>query len=202
LARPGLLWGRTCENFEPLDVRHLHRAKNLLHDHSFRWAWTRGRDNDASVIHVRTDSALGSIMLTFHACNPGSDCQEAIVQRIPIVWTPCYLGGRRPWFACSGLGYEPCGRRVAVLYWAGDLFACRHCYGLDYQSRHQSPSLRAISRAQKVRERLGASPDVFDPLPYRPKHMHRTTYRRLKRRAVRLSGKAVAEIQRSLGKRP
>jgi hypothetical protein len=38
-----------------------------------------------------------------------------IEQRVPITWTPCHLGGRRPWFICSvRTNGQYCGRRVAV----------------------------------------------------------------------------------------
>jgi hypothetical protein len=57
-----------------------------------------------------------------------------IEQRVPITWTPCHLGGRRPWFICSvRTNGQYCGRRVAVLYAAGKLFACRSCCGLTYE---------------------------------------------------------------------
>ena len=51
----------------------------------------------------------------------------------PTCW---HLGGRRPWFICSvRANGRYCGRRVAVLYLAGELFACRKCYGLAYASQ-------------------------------------------------------------------
>ena len=64
-------------------------------------------------------------------------------QRIPILWLACHLGGRRPWFRCAVYSNgQYCGRRVAVLYAAGDLFACQHCYAVS-----ATPASR---RARKV----------------------------------------------------
>ncbi len=51
---------------------------------------------------------------------------------IPLSWTRCHLGGRRPWFLCPGSG---CGRRVAILYGPTLPLLCRACRGLTYASK-------------------------------------------------------------------
>jgi hypothetical protein len=62
-----------------------------------------------------------------------------------------HFDGRRPWFRCAVYSNgQYCGRRAAVLYAAGDLFACRHCYGLAYMSQQESPRSRLISRSRMV----------------------------------------------------
>jgi hypothetical protein len=73
--------------------------------------------------------------------------------------------------------------RVAVLYAAGELFACRHCNGLAYESQQENPMARALSQAQKLRRRLGGSPCTFDAFPGKPPRMHWRIYRRLAGRA-------------------
>ena len=74
-----------------------------------------------------------------------------------------------------------CGRRVASLYAAGELFACRRCYGLAYASQQESAHHRGLGKAQKIRMRLGGSPNMLDEFPDKPKHMHWLTYDRLRR---------------------
>lgn len=62
---------------------------------------------------------------------------------IPIIETPCNFGGYRKWFECSL--YKDgvrCGRRVGVLYKAGNYFACRHCYELTYSIRNENSGMR------------------------------------------------------------
>jgi hypothetical protein len=55
---------------------------------------------------------------------------------VQIIETTCHFGGTRHWFKCSLYkNNKPCGRRVGVLYKAGDWFGCRHCYELTYSSR-------------------------------------------------------------------
>jgi hypothetical protein len=54
------------------------------------------------------------------------------------------------------------GRRAALLYATGDLFACRRCCDLAYASQQKNALLRNVSRSQKKRMRLGGSPDPFE----------------------------------------
>jgi hypothetical protein len=106
---------------------------------------------------------------------------KSVEQRVLIAWTACHLGGRRPWFVCSVYSSgRYCGRRVAVLYGAGELFACRRCYGLAYASQHEALHLRGLGKAQKVRMRLGGSPSMLEGFPDKPKGMHWETYDRLR----------------------
>jgi hypothetical protein len=111
--------------------------------------------------------------------SPDSDWKP-VEQRVPITWTACHFGGHRAWFRCPVyFKGRYCGRRVALLYGAGDLFACRHCYGFAYASRQETPTYRGVNRARKIRMRLGGSPDLLQPFPKRPRGMHRGTYMRL-----------------------
>jgi len=72
---------------------------------------------------------------------------------------------------------------VALLYGAGELFACRHCYGLAYDSQQQSRHDRNLSQAQKIRMRLGGSANMLHPFPQKPRGMHWRTYLRHQQRA-------------------
>ena len=118
---------------------------------------------------------------------------KPIEQRVPIIWTNCHFGGRRPWFnCCARVNGRYCGRRVAVLYAAGALFACRSCYDLAYESQQGGPALRSISRSLKIRVRLGGSPDPLGPFPEKPCGMHWRTYLRLRARGTSSNGAVLA----------
>jgi hypothetical protein len=54
----------------------------------------------------------------------------------------------------------------------------------------KSPYLRALSQAQKFRQRLGGSPCTDDPFPQKPKGMHWRTYDRLVKRGEALDEQA------------
>ena len=168
-------WGRlTCESCLAIDVREWKRRGLLRPGQMFPVSWNRAGVPCGS-ISVRTES--DAVVLIFRSQHPGETEWKSTEQRVPILWTACHFGGRRP---CSNGQF--CGRRVAVLYGAGDLFACRHCYGLAYASQQESPQSRFIRRSRKIRMRLGGSPDLLQPFPKRPPGMHQGTYKRLRAR--------------------
>jgi hypothetical protein len=80
---------------------------------------------------------------------------------------------------------------VALLYLAGELFACRRCYDLAYASQQESLWCRGLGKAQKIRMQLGGSPNMVDVFPDRPKGMHWKTYDRLRRAHDLVQQKAV-----------
>ena len=91
---------------------------------------------------------------------------------IGLAWTLCHFGGWRPWFSCPD-----CGRRVAVLYIVSAV-RCRHCLNLSYNSK-RGRSDAAISKAHRIRTRLGGKANSLEPVPEKPSGMHWRTYRRL-----------------------
>jgi hypothetical protein len=130
--------------------RHVrwHREGRLHAGQSFMCSWTWHGEPSGS-INVRTE--LDAVVLTYRARSRGATEWKSIEQRVPLTWTPCHFGGRRPWFVCSVYSNgRYCGRRAAVLYGAGELYACRHCYGLAYESQQQSSMCRGLSMAQKI----------------------------------------------------
>ena len=92
---------------------------------------------------------------------------------VPVDWTRCHYGGRRPWLLCGG-----CGRRVAVLYLADTVFSCRHCARLAYASQNETDFARHIRRRDKLRARLNAPPGI-EPILSKPPRMHWRTFERL-----------------------
>jgi hypothetical protein len=94
---------------------------------------------------------------------------------IELATTPQPLGGRRWWFVCPRTG-----QRVSKLYLppSAFTFASRRAYGLAYKSQRKAPYDRAISRAFKLRHRLGATGGIGDPID-KPKWMRRRTFERL-----------------------
>jgi hypothetical protein len=99
-------------------------------------------------ITARTEA--DTLCLRFRVRHRGDAEWTPVEQRVPIIWTACHFGGHRPWFRCNN-----CSGRAAVLYSAGELFACRRCCGLAYASQQEPLSQRGLLKAQKIRERLG-----------------------------------------------
>jgi hypothetical protein len=161
----------TTSDYRSMDIRHWQREGVLKLWCSFSFTWSR---NGEVVGSIQARSESDRMWLSYrHRRYDGPWKDECYP--VAIEWTPCYFGGSRPWFRCPASG---CGRRVAILY-GGEIFACRHCYRLAYQSQREAPHGRALSRAQAVRVKLGGSPSLAEPFPPKPKGMHRRTYERL-----------------------
>ena len=98
-----------------------------------------------------------------------------VPQQIRISWTPCHFGGARPWLHCTY-----CDRRVARMFKGMGGYYCRDCIGNPiYESQRRSKKARAYLKAFRLRQGLGGSRPVLDPLPERPYRMKRVTYNRI-----------------------
>lgn len=99
---------------------------------------------------------------------------------IALDTTAQHFGGARHWFTCPS-----CDRRCAVLY-AGEEFRCRLCLDLTYRSQSEDPRSRCLSKARKLRQRLGGSANM--PLQFldKPAGMHWRKYNRLYEKGVAL----------------
>ena len=138
-----------------------------------------GWDKAARFIYTLTDSYTGD--------------KKDFDYSVPIIETPCHFGGSRYWFECNlyknGMY---CGRRVGILYKAGDWFGCRHCYNLAYSS-------------QTVNRRYAHYP-LFRTLELRTQmeklkaKTHRNTYKgaatKKQQRLMRLAQQAVRSYRR------
>jgi hypothetical protein len=135
------------------------------------WQWSREGEVVAS-IQVRNEQ--DRVWLVYrHRGNDGPWKDENYP--VTVEWTRCNYGGARAWFRCPASG---CGRRVAILY-GGEIFACRHCYQLAYDSQREAPHDRAVTRAQAIRRKLGGTVNLFERFPEKPNGMHWSTYQRL-----------------------
>ena len=56
----------------------------------------------------------------------------------------------------------------------------------------ETPANRAITKARRLRVRLGGGPSLLDPLPERPPRMHRRRYYRLLIRAMAAQEASIA----------
>jgi hypothetical protein len=105
--------------------------------------WTNrfGRQTASMTVMVHTSGDENYIRLCYTMTDRGTGKETEFDYRVPLVTTPCHLGGARWWFICpltkNGVY---CGRRVGVLYRAprADYYGCRHCHNLSYESRNES----------------------------------------------------------------
>ncbi len=176
-ARRGVL-----EQCLELRISYLHREGLLQQGSRFRLVWCGPYCNLDRAECTRTPGGL----LVRHNFE----------QHILLDHTPCHFGGERPWFLCPA-----CGRRVAMLYaWPRfGRFACRKCHDLRYAVQSEKLFDRRIRKARKLRARLGASRNLFQPIMEKPKWMRWRTFDELSTRATALGlialRDAVAELE-------
>lgn len=178
--------GNTVEGCRRIDVRRWHRDGFLWPGHAFSWAWWDEDGAQTASISVTVGGGAGRALAAElrYTLTPEGENPERVRYKVPVSWTPCHYGGQRPWFVCPGnRDGRACGRRVALLYLSGRYFLCRHCYGLAYESQRESGEDRLMSRAHKIKRRLGGRPGWAYPWPEKPKGMHWRTYWRLTRKA-------------------
>jgi hypothetical protein len=195
MARPAYGGRPTCEEYRQIDVRRWHREGRLKVGHCFIASWSRDGDPAGRMV-VR---AVSDALYLIRSRHSEDGKAKPFFQRVPVTWTPCHLGGQRPWFLCEGVQRRRCGRRTAILYDGGGWFACRRCCGLAYTSQQESPVYRSMRRARKIRARLGASPSLADALPAKPRGMHGSTYQRLLTRAQRADAALLAVTKKRFG---
>ena len=162
----------TTSDYRTLDIRRWKRDKLLTPGQAFGWQWSRHGEVVAS-IRVRTEKNL--VRLMYRHRSQGKKWHD---ENYPVYlnWTPCHLGGKRPWFLCPAQG---CDRRVAILY-GGAIFACRHCYQLAYESQREAAYDRAARKADKIREKLDWPGGILNGSGWgKPKGMHWKTFHRL-----------------------
>ena len=162
-----------------LDVRWLHRQGYLQPGMVLSLSWTH-RDQPHGDIQAAV-SAHGQRLTLLYQFRERGGAWQTVEQAIPLTFTACNFGGRRAWFVCRAVkDGAPCGRRVALLYGAGRLFGCRHCWELCYGSQYEDPEARLWRKMQSIRRRCGQEGgDAYDQ-PRKPPRMWWRTYGRLR----------------------
>lgn len=190
----------TAEDYRALDIRALHRDGALVPGWQGNWNWWRGTEHRASIGLAVESREL--VRLRYQVKT--QDQTEAKDYPVRVEWTPCHLGGHRPWFRCPC-----CARRVAKLY-GGAVFACRACHRLNYSSQQTNKRDLACARSWKLRRALGCEVGFMSmhaAFIRKPKGMHWLTFNRkideLKRVEDRAFGDAratLASIERSVSR--
>jgi hypothetical protein len=161
-----------CHRSHSIDLARLNREWQVR---PRRWSiltWSARGKETGSIRLTATDSG---IVLCYRARSRAGEWRD-ILETVPLETTATNFGGRRRWFKCLS-----CERRCRILY-GGELFRCRKCHGLRYESQYEPSFGRAATRALKIREKLGDDGGLDDPFPPKPKGMHWRTYRRLEAR--------------------
>ena len=183
---------RTTESCRSIDVRRWAREGVLKPGSQAVWSWSRKGETIAS---IRSHAVPGAVNLSYRVQTAGGEYLE---YRYPVLVdsTPCRYGGSRAWFRCPA---DQCGRRVALLYQADNVFACRACCRLAYASSREGHGERAARKADRLRERLGWESGILNEQGLKPKGMRWRTFDRLAMQADVLTQIALRDMARRIG---
>ena len=130
-----------CQN--TINIRYLKEQGLLEPGRSGELTWNR---QGLQVGAVGYQTKENGVQLTYNYRANNTDEWQAIKQFVLFDYTACHYGGRRAWLRCT-----ECDRRVTTIYSAGKCFLCRQCYGLNYQSQHESYIDNQLFKAQEIR---------------------------------------------------
>jgi len=170
-----------------IDVRQLSRWGYLKPWLRYPLKWNNG----SNIIIETIPEAIELIYSISRNEQPSEDIRITV----PLSWSYCNYGGKRPWFTCPGKG---CGRRVAKLYLTGKYFLCRHCHNLTYSSQRQAKAFRLLDKAQKICRKLGADNCNDLVTTSKPKGMHWRTYEGLVEEAQKAEDESLYEMYQKL----
>lgn len=156
-----------AEDVRCVDIRYMHKHGLLRSLGSGTLSWSR---NDVQTASIRFRIEEDRLVLNYRYRTHGNEWED-IEQPVLFDRTACNYGGERVWFLCPH-----CSRRVAVLYGAGAWFLCRHCYRLPYSSQQETYADRMRRKARKIRDSLGASNNLMEPVWEKPRGMHWRTF--------------------------
>ena len=140
------------------------------------WTWSR---NGQQIASISAWTSCSEVRLSYSYGRGTDEDKRSVDYTVPLSWTDCNFGEKRPWFVCPGVvNGRACYRRVAKLYLKWGYFLCRHCHDLTYETRQLGRKYSALRKCQNIRQRLGGSPNMLEPFPPRPKGMHFQTYLR------------------------
>jgi hypothetical protein len=133
----------TVEDCRSVSIAFLRKYDYFCGYRSGVISWKNYYGEEAGSIGVTVSTMDGENYARFqytHTCRSTAEKTECDY-RVPLVTTPCHLGGVRWWFICPlTRNGAYCGRRVGKLFLppGGRYYGCRHCYDLSYESRNES----------------------------------------------------------------
>lgn len=159
------------EGYRRISVGYLRRHRLLRLGARSTLSWTNGfgeRTGSISVIGGET-----FVTLSYSVRRDETEAWRQVEDRVALTRVPKPFGGEQLYFRCPR-----CCRRVMELALGSGGFRCRTCLGLVHASSQESPTDRAMRRASKLKQKLGAEPGI-DSLYRRPRHMRRATFEKI-----------------------
>lgn len=197
----------TVEGSLTLDLSKLMRDRALRPGHSdagtLSWHNVATGERTSSIRYAAAlGSQSGALRLVYTSTSNWSRESRNLDYSVELVTTPQPFGGVRWWFLCPRTGAHVTKLHLPPGAWT---FASRSAYRLGYRSQRETPRDRALSRAFKLRRRLGATGAIGDYVP-KPKWMRWRTYDREMLRIAEaefvVDGHMVLTVEKLMARRP
>lgn len=150
----------TVEDTASLDILSMQKAGVFKKGRGHRWTctWERGDEKGNSIAYWLEAVSRSNFGLALHfeySHTPYNGETQNLDYLVPVVPTPCNLGGVRWWYLCP---LSNCLKRCRILYlpYGAEYFGCRKCHKLTYESRqfHRNKFYEAWLRPKKKIERF------------------------------------------------
>ena len=159
---------RNCtDEYCSIKIGDWNRRGLLTPGQQFNWQW---RQNGKSMgnIHITTEPDQIKVAYTYQDKHNQWQSQD---YPIKLQTTNMARGGIRYWLTCPA-----CLRRMTLLYFGGQYFACRICYQLNYRSQRASFADKHFNRLNKIRKKLGWQPGLVNAVGQKPATMQWKTF--------------------------
>jgi len=149
-----------------LPLSTLVKAYQGAGDGTISWTHSNGSKN------VIDFSATSRGVILRYCVRTGVDVQS-FVQNVELAETAPHFGGVRRWMVCP-----TCERLCRVLF-IGSRCGCSRCLGLSYEVQRQTAYQRTTGKLQRLMRKLGKKLGDIDPLMWKPRYMHASTFAKI-----------------------
>ena len=150
----------SVENATRIDIRAVTKSPQIRNGH-----WFHLETPEAFKLYARISDDL----LQIAQLRPS---ETHLYAELRLDRQPRHFGGHQTYILCPH-----CKKRASVLYLViPKELGCRTCLKLAYESQYYKHPVPLLVRANKLREKLGGTAGLINPLPERPKGMHWNTY--------------------------
>lgn len=176
-GRKGYLITTKVDDGLSLNINKLVRGGQILKSgsHAGTVYWTKASTGEktSSIGYESNTLNPDDMWLRIHYTCTIEGKEYEMDYKIILTTTQPHYGGKRFWFECPLTK-----RRTSVLHSppGSKWFACRHAFGLQYQSQSLDELSRANEKVYRIKRKLGGEKYYF-----KPKGMHQKTYDRLLR---------------------
>ena len=150
----------SVENATRIDIRAVTKSPQIRNGH-----WFHLETPEAFKLYARISDDL----LQIAQLRPS---ETHLYAELRLENHPRHFGGHQNYLLCPH-----CKKSASILYLViPKELGCRTCLKLAYESQYYKHPAPLLVRANKLREKLGGTAGLINPLPDRPKGMHWNTY--------------------------